>query len=410
MKSRLIAPLAATAVIGVIASGCSTSSDSSSGNAPGVTEDTIRIGALTDLSGPFSSSGKVQINAAQAYWDDVNADGGVCGRQVELEVQDHGYDPQKAVSQYRAMAGDILGVQQILGTPIVQALLPTLTEANMYTGGVGWASVALGNEVAQVPGEPYPVDIANAVDYMVSDLGVPEGSTIGSVYLKGDISSDVKMGLEAAAATHDLTIVEREVAPPDTDFSAIVAAMKQEGVDGVMLSVSPGQFGGLVNQLRASGVTAPVIGQHFGWNPAILEGLAGDVIEQDVYVVSPVAPYAADMEGPKAAVESYEAAQPEGEKDWSAIYGYGMADLMFQALEDACDDLTREGLVSAMRAQTSIDTGGIFVGELSFEDPDQPATLSSYIAQVDASVPGGLALIGTTEGSSAADITFPSGS
>ncbi len=409
MKARLIAPLAATAIVGLIASGCSTSTESS-GNVPGVTDDEIRIGALTDLSGPFSASGRVQINAAQAYWDDVNADGGVCGRDVVLDVQDHGYDPQKAVSQYRAIAGDIIGVQQILGTPIVQALLPTLTEANVYTGGVGWASVALGNEVAQVPGEPYPVDIANAVDYMVTDLGVPAGSTIGSVYLKGDISADVKLGLEAAGKTHDLTFVEREVAPPDADFSAIVASLKQEGVDAVMLSVSPAQFGGLVNQLRASGLDVPVIGQHFGWNPAALEGLAADVIEDDVYVVSPVAPYAADLEGVKEAVASYEKAQPDGEKDWSAIYGYGIADLMHQALEDSCDDLTREGLVETMRGQTSIDTGGIFVSELDFEDPFQPATLSSYISRVDADVPGGLQLIGPTEGESAPDIAFPSGS
>ncbi|WCT05752.1 ABC transporter substrate-binding protein [Rhodococcus qingshengii] len=406
MKSRLIAPLAATAVVGLIISGCSTSTDSSTAS-PGVTKDTIKIGALTDLSGPFSASGKVQINAARAYWDDVNAAGGVCGRNVELNVQDHGYDPQKAVSQYRAMANDIVGLQQVLGTPIVQALLPTVTQANMYTGGVGWASVALGNKVAQVPGEPYPVDIANAVDYMVSDLGVSKGSTIGAVYLKGDISADVKLGLEAAATSNDLTLVEREVAPPDTDFSAIVASMKQAKVDGVMLSVSPGQFGAVVNQLRANGLDVPVIGQHFAWNPAILKGLASDVIEDNVFVVSPVAPYAADLPGVKEAARSYEDAQPNGEKDWGAIYGYGMADLMHQALEGTCDNLTREGLVAAMRDQTSIDTGGIFVGELSFKDPFQPATLSSYISRVDADLPGGLQLIGTTEGPSAAGISFP---
>jgi hypothetical protein len=60
-----------------------------------------------------------------------------------------------------------------------------------------------------------------------------------------------------------------------------------------------------------------------------------------------------------------------------------------------------------MRRQTSIDTGGVFVGKLSFEDPYQPATLSSYISRVNADVPGGLELIGTTSGKSAAEIPFP---
>ena len=44
------------------------------------------ISALSDVSLP------------KAYWDQINADDGVCGPDVTVDVQDHGYDPQKAVA------------------------------------------------------------------------------------------------------------------------------------------------------------------------------------------------------------------------------------------------------------------------------------------------------------------------
>jgi ABC-type branched-subunit amino acid transport system substrate-binding protein len=81
----------------------------------GVTDSEITIGVLTDLSGPFAAGAAVQVTQFQAYWDKVNADGGICDRDVTLQVQDHGYDPQKAVSLYRSMAPGVVALQQVLG-------------------------------------------------------------------------------------------------------------------------------------------------------------------------------------------------------------------------------------------------------------------------------------------------------
>src|SRR3954469_2094600 len=144
--------------------------DATTGN--GVTDSEITVGMLTDLSGPFAAGAAVQVTETKAYWDQVNADGGICDRDVVVDVQDHGYDPQKAVTLYRSMAPDVIALQQVLGGPTSAAVLPLAQQDDVYVGGVGWAGSALQYENNQLPGASNAVEAANAVDYMVDELGV----------------------------------------------------------------------------------------------------------------------------------------------------------------------------------------------------------------------------------------------
>src|SRR4051812_40961293 len=93
---------------------------------PGVTASTISLGVLTDLSGVFAPLTSVITHANQAYWKQVNAAGGVCGRKVKLVIKDDGYDVQKAVVQYRDLGPQVAALQQLVGSPITAALLPQL--------------------------------------------------------------------------------------------------------------------------------------------------------------------------------------------------------------------------------------------------------------------------------------------
>ena len=95
---------------------------------PGATADTITLGYLPDLSGVFAPNGKSMMEGAKLYWDAKNKAGGICGRQVKVNVQDTGYDPQKAVAAYRQMSGDVVGLGLVLGSSITSALLPSVEQ------------------------------------------------------------------------------------------------------------------------------------------------------------------------------------------------------------------------------------------------------------------------------------------
>lgn len=207
MKHRTRTTLALAGCVAVLAA-CSTEDPNASGGGGGgggegdvetgngVTDDTITVGMLTDLSGPFAAGAAIQVTQTQAYYDQVNEDGGICGRDVEVQVQDHGYDPQRAVTLYRSMAPEVVALQQVLGGPTSAAVLPLAEADGLYLGGHGWAGVALQYENAQIPGTTYAIESANAIDYLVDELGLSEGAKVGVVYFVGDYGSDSLAGAE----------------------------------------------------------------------------------------------------------------------------------------------------------------------------------------------------------------------
>src|SRR3954468_18910439 len=126
--------IAASAIAAVlVAAACSTKSNGGGNNAthsgaggvkvgPGVTDDTITLGALTDESGVFALLGTTVSQGAQLFFDQLNKKGGVCDRQIKINLKDGGYDVDKSVAFYKAMAPDVLGMEQLLGSPINAAL------------------------------------------------------------------------------------------------------------------------------------------------------------------------------------------------------------------------------------------------------------------------------------------------
>ena len=91
-------------------------------------------------SGVFAPNGKAQMEGANLYWDAKNEAGGICGRQIEVKVQDTGYDPQKAVAAYQQLSGYVIGLGLVLGSSIVSALLPSVEQDGMFLNFAGWTS------------------------------------------------------------------------------------------------------------------------------------------------------------------------------------------------------------------------------------------------------------------------------
>ena len=375
---------------------------------PGVTADTIRIGILTDLSGPFAAGIRPQVRTMRLYWEEQNKAGGVCERKVQVDVQDHGYDPQRAVSLYRSMEPDIAALMQLQGSPIIAALLPTVERDSMFSGGMGWASVVLPTRVSNMPGASYSVATANAVDFLVEEKGLSRGDAIGHLYFEGDYGEDALSGAEFAAERHGLKIVKQQVTPADTDMSSQAAAFRRAGVDALLVSTAPGQLASLVGVANSIGLDVPIVTNMPGWNPSLLRTTAADALREDVYSVNPVAPYASDEPGARKAVELYESRYPKALKDWAVPLGYAQALLMHRSLEAACErgDLSREGIVEAMRTLRDVDTEGLFPGTVSFDEVGEPPTRSVYLTQVDPDVPGGLKVLKTMESESAKAYEF----
>src|SRR5882672_7237079 len=91
---------------------------------PGASDTEIKIGNIMPYSGPASSYGVIGKSEA-AYFNKVNAEGGISGRKVNFISYDDGYSPPKAIEQARKLveSDEVLLIFQPLGTPSNSAIM-----------------------------------------------------------------------------------------------------------------------------------------------------------------------------------------------------------------------------------------------------------------------------------------------
>ncbi|MEO3807465.1 ABC transporter substrate-binding protein [Sphaerisporangium sp. B11E5] len=392
-----VATLAALALaVSGCASGKATGGDSATAPAgdgvktgPGVTADKITIGVLTDLTGPYASLGKSLTQAQQLYFEQLNTQGGICGRTVEPLVRDHGYDAQKAVAAYTEIAPKSAAISQFVGSPMVAALKQRIEGDKLLTLPMAWATGLLGTQAIQVTGTTYDIDMINGVDFLVKEKGIKSGDKIGHLYFEGDYGESALNGSKYAAGKLGLTVVEQKIKATDQDMTGQVSAFKAAGVKAVLVSVGPRQAASLVGVSLARGMDVPFVGSNSAYSPQLLATPAAPALLKDYYIMTAGTPLSADLPAIKKLVADYQAKYPGQQLDSGVTSGYWAANIVGDALKKACGakDLTREGIVKAHRSTPSWDAG--FGSPMDFSHPDQPASRNSYIVKPDKDAIGG---------------------
>jgi ABC-type branched-subunit amino acid transport system substrate-binding protein len=398
-KKRTSAAIAVLA-IGLVAAGCSTkASDSGGGTSTGaggvkvgtgVTADTITLGQLTDLTGVFASSGKSYTQAEQLYFDQLNGAGGVCGRKINVITKDHGYNVQNAVTLYSQMKDQVLGFDQVLGSPINAALLDQYTSDKVIAVPSAWASTLLSNKQIMIVGSTYDYEMINGIDFALEKGLIKKGDTVGHIYFEGEYGADALLGSKYAAEKNGLNLVEKKIKSTDTDLTAQVTDLKNQGVKAILLTASPKSAASAVGVDASVGLNVPVIGNNPNFDPGLLKTPAGPALEKLFYgVASWQQPNGTDKPMQKF-ITAYKAKYPDSQLDGSVTWGFGSAQVFTEVLKKACTnkDLTRDGMNNAFRSLTNVDTG--VVVPLDYSKPGAAPSQKVYVFRPDSTVPGGL--------------------
>ncbi|MFJ1967778.1 ABC transporter substrate-binding protein [Streptomyces sp. NPDC087903] len=398
-RHRTSGIVAATALALLLAAtGCSSKADGKNTGSgadgvktgPGVTDKTIRLGALTDLTGPYATLGKSIVQAQKMWADETNAKGGVCGRQVEIVVKDHGYDVQKAVTTYADIAPDVVALPQVIGSPVVAALLDDIERDHMLTFPQAWAASLLGKDSVQVLGTTYDVDMLAAVDYLTRTKGLAKGDTIGHVYFEGDYGANALEGSTWAAEKAGMKVVAQKIKATDTDLSAQVSALRKAKVKAILISAGPAQTASLAGVAASRGLRVPIVSNAPGFAPQLMKTPAAAALEGMLSVVSAAPAVSSDLPGVRRMVSAYEKKFPGSPVDSGVLSGYNAAQLIGADLKKACaaGSLAREDVVAAHRAQKNADTG--LGSPLDFSDVSRPASLETYVLKPDPKAAGAL--------------------
>lgn len=364
---------------------------------PGVTDSTITLGALMDLTNVFAANSKSIIQGANLYWKERNSGDKVCGRTVKLDVQNTDYDPQKAVSLYRGMSSNILSISPVLGSPVVSALKPLVDKDHVLTQLAGWTSEVLPDPNMQITGGTYDIAMINAIDWLMRSKGLKSGDTIGHIYFEGDFGGDALRGTEFAAKQHGLKVVKEQITPTDTDLTTQVNQLKKAGVKAILLSAANPQTSSVASVASSIGLDVPIVGNAPIFTPALLKTPAAKALEANVYTVTSMAPPSLDAPRVKKFLTAFQKAYPKQDPIQNgSMFGYASAQIMGAVLDKACanKDLSREGVLKAFHSISAYDTQGTVAGTLDFTDPAEPPSRTDYVSKVTAGVPGGLKVVG----------------
>jgi ABC-type branched-subunit amino acid transport system substrate-binding protein len=395
---RVVAIAGIAALLLAVAAGCGSKGESSSSGSsggiktgPGITGKTITLGVLTDLSGVFAPLATPLTQANQMFWKDQNAKGGVCNRTVNLIIKDHGYDPQKAVVQYRDMGPKVAGLQQLLGSPITSALLPSLKADRMVSLLSAWPPSLLSNDFVIEVGTSYDLEMINALDYLKDKGKLKSGAKIGHVYFEGEYGEGGLQGSKYWASKNGGTVVEQKIQATDEDMTGQVAALKRAHVNAIAVTTGPKQLASIAGIAASQGLNVPIVGNNPTFDPALMSSPAAKALKANTIISGSVSPFTLDRPQVKQVGDDYLKAYGKKNAKASVQFGYVQAKVMYEILNRACQnkDLTRDGIVKAARELSGIGTGGLVSGPLDYNKVGEPSTRSVYLAR-PANVTGGL--------------------
>lgn len=339
----------------------------------------IVLGMVAPMSGSSAAIGPYMENGAQLAIDEINADGGVLGRDLELDVQDGACDPTTAVAAANKLVS--AGVTASIGGYCSGATLPTLP---VFGDGPIPMVIPAANSNELVAQGLSHVFLINGTGSQQAEAAMKwiekEGATNVAVvhdntsYSK-DIADLTAEQLEASGGA-DLA-VEEAVTPGESDYSANVTSVLGTQPDFVYWTGYYQEGGLLIRQLRQAGFEGSIMVAD-GSVDASIADIAGGEVAEGVYATMTQTPDT--IEGAEGWIDSYKEAFGADPGPYST-QAYDAVRVVAQAIEDA-DSTGGEDIISALEA---IDGLELFSGPLKFT-PEH--TLTS----------GGFAILEMTDG------------
>ena len=395
MPLRRVLPTAALA-LAVLVAGCGAKTDEKVQvkTGPGVTDDTISLGILTDMTGPFKASALTRMKGYDLYVKQVNDRGGICGRKIELKQKDHAYDVQKALDAYFDLEPQVLGLLELAGTPMTAAIEPDIMQTRTLTAPASWAASLLGNPHMMIVGTTYDLDVINGLDHYKRRGVIKEGDTVGHVYVQGSYGDNAVEGSRFVGTQWNMKIAEQPIGETTADLTQQIGALKAAGAKAVVLSTTPAQTAAAVGVAAALKWEVPFMVNVVGFDTAILDSPVGPAVEKQVSVVTSVAPFTGTQAGPREVAAAFNKYYPNDKPAIYVDHGYTVAKVFLSVIEKACEsgDLSRDGVLDAFHNINGLDTQGL-TSALHYSLVGRPSATQSYITKVDSKVPGGLTTV-----------------
>ncbi len=337
----------------------------------GATDTEIKIGNTNPYSGPASAYGQIGKTIA-AYFNTVNAAGGINGRKIDFVSLDDGYSPPKTKEQFRKLveSDKVLFVFQSLGTPTNSAVHAYMNREKVpqlfvATGATKWGDP--GNFPWTMGWQPnYQTEGRIYANYIKQNL---PNAKIAILYQNDDYGKDYVQGMKdgLGSLAGKMIVAEESYETTEPTIASQIIKLKASGAD-VLFNVTTPKFAAQAIRKVAELEWKPThflnnVSNSVGsvMNPAGAENGIG--IISSFYTKDPTDPQWQSDAGYKTWSDWMDKHHPDGDKKSSfTVYGYTVAQTLVQALKQCGDELTRANVMKQAASLKNVELDMLLPG------------------------------------------------
>jgi ABC-type branched-subunit amino acid transport system substrate-binding protein len=398
-RLRMPALVAAVAAAALAAASCSSSSSPASSSAatasaPGITATQILIGSHQPLTGPAAPGYSEIAPAANAYFQYVNAHGGIYGRKIKYTYLDDAYDPSKTTSVVHQLVlqDSVYAIFNGLGTPTHLAVVKYLNSSKVPD-----VFVASGCDCWNNP-SAYPYTFGWQIDYIREGKIIGNyvkqhfaGKKIGYFYQNDEFGQDGVKGL-SYEIPHSQVVSQQSYVPTNVNVEPQVAALKAAGAQ-VVVAYSIPAFTALLKLTSLKlGYNPTLVVSSVGADPITLAGLleafakqggatvSGNALTQGI-ITSGYLPSVGDTGNSWITLfkKIHDTYIPKLPFDGNVLYGLSVGYTFVQAMMKAGKNPTRADLVNAINGGLP---QGPSVAPYAYSASDHSGITGSYMGTI----------------------------
>ncbi|HZL79682.1 MAG TPA: ABC transporter substrate-binding protein [Candidatus Limnocylindrales bacterium] len=268
----------AAVAVSLFLTGCNKPADQSGG-------ETIKVGEYASLTGSEATFGQSSHKGTQLAVDELNANGGVLGKKIQLLTEDN----QSQAGQSATV------VRKLISSDGVVAILGEVASSRSLEA----APICQQNKIPMISPASTNPKVTEAGDYIfrVCFIDPFQGTVMANfarktlklqnVAVLTDVKSDYSVGLakffkEGMVAGGGKIAVEQNYSGGDKDFNAQLTSIKASNPDGIFVPGYYTEVGLIALQAKQLGLTVPIFGGD-GWESSSLVPIGGAALEGDYF-------------------------------------------------------------------------------------------------------------------------------
>ena len=345
---------------------------------PGITKDTIKIGMFAPMTGTSAIFGRY-TTGVRAYYNMINAQGGVNGRKIEVVLEDDACNPSTAVGAVKRLVEQegVFAVHGGVCTASIMAVKKELQRENVPFMNLGAAGASLVDPIASNLFSPLPNTTVVAQTLVNFAMSRPDTKRLAIISHPDDWGkSQLDPAIQLLKDKYHMEFVENVTMDRGaTDITPQILKLRAAKPDVVVSFLYPTETAIFVRSAHKYGLDVPLLGCFGAPYEDTVRRVDDPGATKNLYIFHALG---GSSDGAKMSkwvdmIKKYGSVDGTiGDYDLSGIGG---AEVMVEALKKAGPDLTRQKFIDALNSIKNFDTG-VLSAPISFS-PDDHAGVKS---------------------------------